>query len=266
VKVYGVDFTSAPQRSKPIVAAACELAERRLVLRDFLEFSDWPAYELWLGRDDQWIAGFDFPFGLPRRFVDAQGWPRDWASMVRACAGIGKEAFSRIAMRAFQDAQLTADKHRATDLAARSESPLKTMANPPVGKMFYEGSWRLVSSRLHVAALHETGSKKIALEAYPGLLVRRLGETYYKNDKPSNADRNAAARRRILDALRAGRHPQGKLKLELASRRLASALQDPSGDWLDAVLCAVQAADASSKRKFGLPDRIEPCEGWIVSA
>ena len=38
------------------------------------------------------------------------------------------------------------------------------------------------------------------------------------------------------------------------------------GDRLDAVLCLVQAAWASTQPRFGLPADVDPLEGWIVSA
>jgi hypothetical protein len=126
VKIYGVDFTSAPKRDKPIVVADCNADGRRLVLNGFREFSDWPAYELWLGSEDEWVGGFDFPFGLPRRFVQAQRWPENWLDMVKACVQNGKGRFAEAAMRAFMAARSVEDKHRKTDLVARSHSPLKT--------------------------------------------------------------------------------------------------------------------------------------------
>jgi hypothetical protein len=180
LKIFGIDFTSAPRRDKPIVVAECEAEGASIQLCRFLEFSDWPAYEQWLGAEGSWVGGFDFPFGLPRRFVEKQKWPLEWPGMVEECVRGGKERFVTIAMNSFRAAKTIRDKHRATDLVAQSESPLKTGANPPVGRMFYEGAWRLLAHRVHIPGLHETGSSKIALEVYPGLLVRRLGERYYK--------------------------------------------------------------------------------------
>ena len=45
-------------------------------------------------------------------------------------------------------------------------------------------------------------------------------------------------------------------------------LDDASGDSVDAVICAVQAAWGWRRRRrnFGLPEGVESCEGWIVSA
>jgi hypothetical protein len=48
-------------------------------------------------------------------------------------------------------------------------------------------------------------------------------------------------------------------------------VDDASGDSLDAVLCLVQAAWAVSRQaqgatRYGLPDDMDPLEGWIVTA
>lgn len=270
MKVIGVDFTSAPGNRKPIVAAICSLEATILMLEEFKEFTDWPRYELWLSNEDTWIGAFDFPFGLPRRYVEKRGWSSNWSGMVRDCVKGGKDHFAVDAMNAFQSARKNEplDKHRRTDLAADSESPLKTLANPPVGKMFYEGAWRLMNQNIRIPRLRELDSTRIALEGYPGLLVARLGETYYKNDKPRSASGNLAARRRIIRALEDGPNGPVPARLKLRRRSLRRPLYDPSGDWLDAVLCAMLAAEAWNKRtaNFGLPDDVDSVEGWIVSA
>jgi uncharacterized protein DUF429 len=268
LRIIGVDFTSAPKRDKPIVVADCEANDRQLKLRGFLEFSDWPAYDLWLGEDAEWIGGFDFPFGLPRRFVEAQGWAGDWSEMVRDCVQGGKERFAETAMRAFVGARTPEDKHRKTDFAARSHSPLKTRTNPPVGLMFYEGASRLVANRIRVPVMNDTSSKKIALEAYPGLLISQLGERYYKNDKAHTLEANTEARRRIIERLKGS--PDGVLSCSLSVRDPSALerLRHGSGDWLDAVLCAMQAHWGWRRRRtnFGLPHGLDAVEGWIVGA
>lgn len=268
MRIVGVDFTSAPKSDKPIVVADCDADGRKLVLRGFLEFRDWPAYELWLGEDAEWIGGFDFPFGLPRRFVEAQGWPADWAGMVRACVRTGKERFAATAMRAFMEARREDDKHRRTDLVANSHSPLKTRTNPPVGLMFYEGAWRLLSQGIRVPALNPTNSRKIALEAYPGFAAARLGERLYKNDSQRSAETNTAARKRLVERLQARSDDVLSCSVHLSSKALGEQLLHASGDWLDAALCAAQAHWAWMRREsnYGLPEGVDPREGWIITA
>jgi len=264
MKIIGIDFTSAPKRDKKITVAVCAL-KRELQVTEILEFSDWPAYELWLGTEDSWIGGFDFPFGLPERFVKQQGWTGTWPEMVAKCIQGGKEVFVQLGMDAFKAAKSTQDKHRRTDLTAGSHSPLKTNTNPPVGRMFYEGAWRLLSHGIRIPMLNETASSKVALEAYPGLLAKQIGFHQYKNDKPSNAGKNRKARRDILRSLHAGTNPLG-VKVRISNAIRDRALADGAGDILDAILCATQAAWASGKPRFGIPADTCICEGWIITA
>ena len=47
-----------------------------------------------------------------------------------------------------------------------------------------------------------------------------------------------------------------------------SLVEDPTGDRLDALFCAIQAAWAWSKKKdnYGMPRCVDPLEGWIADA
>ncbi len=56
------------------------------------------------------------------------------------------------------------------------------------------------------------------------------------------------------------------LRLKLTHAQREALIQDASGDRLDAALCLMQAAWASTQPGFGLPAGIDPLEGWIVSA
>jgi hypothetical protein len=115
--------------------------------------------------------------------------------------------------------------------------------------------------------LRETRDTRIALEAYPGLLARRLGVRSYKNDDRRKwTPARRAARKRMVDALCEGAALDIKLLLEKNLR--ASLIQDGTGDLLDAVLCAVQAhwGWLRAAGNYGLPAALDPLEGWIVSA
>ena len=69
----------------------------------------------------------------------------------------------------------------------------------------------------------------------------------------------------LIDALDQGRTRLG-LRLKLTHAQRDDLVADASGDRLDAVLCLVQAAWASTRSDHGLPTNIDPLEGWIVSA
>ena len=271
MRIYGIDFTSAPKRDKPIVVAVTEQSGSTLDLQEFLEFHDWPAYERWLSTPGKWVAGFDFPFGLPEAFVTRHKLGTEWVELVERCAGKGKEWFRETAMQAFMSARKVSDKKRRTDETARSHSPLKTKVNPPVGLMYYEGAWRLRGAEAWLPGLKDGPPDRVGLEAYPGLLVSRLGERFYKNDKPTGSNQLREARQRIMEKLV---DPDRELMnwipcpVRLVGRGLDEQLLHPSGDWLDALLCAVQASWGYHRRdeNFGLPRAFPRVEGWIVSA
>ena len=270
-RIFGIDFTSRPRggaRGKAIVVAHARLDGGTLAVERLQSITDFAAFEAFLGTAGPWLGGFDFPFGLPRRFVDAHLPGADWPALMRWVAAQSREDFCAVTFAAFSAARgNAAAKHRAVDAAFGSHSPLKTMdpvrriaINPPVGLMLYEGAPRLLAAGLHVPGHHHTGDARVALEVYPGAVAQRLGARHYKNDKPHTADALRAARRRLVAALRAG---QGGVPVALPPRLARQAVDDGSGDALDAVLCAVAAAGAALKGPdYGLP-AFDPVEGWI---
>lgn len=260
MKVYGVDFTSAPRRRKPITAALGRMRGRRLVLEDVVRLASFAEFEAFLRSEGPWIGGFDFPFGLPRELVRDLGWPDTWPALVEHCAAMSREQL-RAALDAYRASRPVGRKyaHRATDGPAGSSSPMK-LVNPPVALMFHEGAPRLAAAGVRVPGLAEGDPSRVALEAYPGLFARSvIGRASYKSDARSEqTPERRAARRRILAAM----------SLEAPTTLKEAMLEDGSGDTLDAAICATQAAWGWARRakRYGLPGRIDPCEGWIVGA
>lgn len=272
--LIGVDFTSAPRRAKPITAAFGRLAgevpqqrsEPRVELTGLEAFDDWPAFEALLARPGPWLGAFDFPFGLPREAVVDLGWPQSWPELVRHCAALGKAGF-RAALDAYRESRPAGRRyaHRATDLPARSHSPLK-LVNPPVGLMFLEGAPRLLAAGLSLPGLHTGDPQRIALEAYPGLLARSITRDSYKSDeKRKQTTERRSARERILAALGTG-HLANGLQLQFSPSQAGSLIDDASGDHLDAVLALMQAAACAraGAPRYGLPAQTDPLEGWIA--
>src|SRR5205085_2170638 len=114
---------------------------------------------------------------------------------------------------------------RATDYPAGSSSPMK-LVNPPVALMFHEGARRIAASGAHVPALADGDPSRVALEAYPGLLVRKqLGiRASYKSDtRREHTAARKAVRKEILAEMKAGR-PLG-IRLKLADS-LEKAMSD----------------------------------------
>ena len=269
--IHGVDFTSAPGRRKGITVASGTVARRTLKIERITALEGWPQFEAWLLLPGPWVGGFDFPFGLPREAVRDLGWPQAWPDMVRHCTGLGRVAL-RSALDAYREGREVGNKypHRLGDRAAGSHSPVK-LVNPPVALMFLEGAQRLLSAGVHMPSTFAGDRGRVALEAYPGFAVRQLSNgarpPSYKNDarvKQTAAQRNV--RKQIVGRLVEEGLPGG-VRLETTPGLLRTLVADGTGDSLDAVLCALQAAQAwmSPEANFGLPAGLDPLEGWIAT-
>lgn len=268
MRIYGVDFTCAPRKAKPITVAGGFLKANSVLHIEDLELMEtFVAFEALLGRPGPWVGGFDFPFALPRELVRDLGWPKGWQRLVAHCASFPRTQFRKI-LDEYRTSRPAGSKyaHRATDYPAGSSSPMK-LVNPPVALMFQEGAPRLLAAGVHLPALAEGDRSRVALEAYPGLLVRKqlgLRDSYKSDTRREQTSARRAVRRRILNALQSGSalgitvHVPRKLK--------NTVLDDGSGDLLDAMICAVQAAWAASRPRFGLPREAFAGEGWIISA
>ncbi|MEP6875575.1 MAG: DUF429 domain-containing protein, partial [Burkholderiales bacterium] len=156
--------------------------------------------------------------------------------------------------------------HRATDGPAGS-SPSMKWVNPPVAYMLHAGVPLLLEAGVHLPGLHDGDTARVALEGYPGLLARELIGTrpYKSDDKAKHTPERLIARIDLVDALDRGA-TRLALRLKLTHAQREDLIADASGDRLDAVLCLVQAAWASTRPNFGLPAKIDPIEGWIISA
>jgi hypothetical protein len=269
VKVYGVDFTCAPRRAKAITVAAGVLKKNLLHVEQVESLQTFTAFEAFLARPGPWIGGFDFPFSLPRELVRDLGWPAEWPQLVAHCAAMDRLAF-RAALDRYRMSRPDGRKyaHRATDLPAGSSSPMK-LVNPPVALMFHEGARRILSAGAHVPALSDGDHARVALEAYPGLLARKqLGvrQSYKSDTRSEHTTTRRAARNAILRALKNGK-PLG-IELQTSRKIERLARDDGSGDTLDAIICATQAAWAWQRRasNFGLPPHAPAAEGWILTA
>lgn len=267
MRIIGVDFTSAPRTAKPITVAHGELRAGKLRVQAIEPLFDFAAFEALLARPGPWTGGFDFPFGLPLELVRDLGWPRSWKRLVRHCGALTR-AELRARLDAYRATRPAGAKyaHRATDRPAGSSSPMK-LVNPPVALMFHEGAPRLAAAGVHLPGLADGDRRRVALEAYPGLLARAVTRASYKSDTRSlQTPEREAARRDIVSALEWGNHAL-RTSVSFDTRTLRrQLLDDASGDSLDAVLCAVQAGWAAARTGWGLPRHIPCCEGWIVSA
>ncbi|MEZ5741837.1 MAG: DUF429 domain-containing protein [Burkholderiaceae bacterium] len=267
-RCLGIDFTSAPGPRKPIVIAHGAIRDDGLHLLGLERLVTLGQFREALRRPGPWIGAFDLPFGLPRAFVQGQGWPLQWAAcMTHYCAQPRDQLRERF--KAWCDARPVGSKfaHRATDGSAGS-SPSMKWVNPPVAWMMHAGVPCLREAGLHLPGLAEGDRTRVALEAYPGMLARRIDRRSYKSDaRAGDTAARRAVRRALVDALLQGRVPVG-LALRASDPLLEQLVAEPGADGLDAVFCLAQAAWAACRHRhgYGMPTGVDPLEGWILGA
>jgi Protein of unknown function (DUF429) len=265
----GIDFTCNPSRRKPVTVALGHLSARVLTLSSLDAHATLEGLSAWLATAGPWLGAFDFPFGLPRRFVEAHALGTTCEEVIR---NVRARCPTRMAWRAFIDAWGNTQPpghrllHRRTDTALQgvtSTSPLQTRY-VPVGLMYYEGVAQLVGANAMIPGMRAGDPARVAVEGYPGLLAHELiGRRSYKNkDEPDRL----IARKDMIEMLEQGHPERLGLRLRLTHAQRDHVTHDASGDRLDAVLCLAQAAWASTRANHGLPEEIDPIEGWIVSA
>ena len=271
VTVYGIDFTSTPSRNKPIACLECRLVGGILETVAMHLWHCFHEFE-WLLKGQTatppWIAGIDFPFGMPLRFVQNMGWPINWADYVeQRVEQLNRECW-RTKLEDYKRPRLNNDKHhkRRTDIVAGGQSP-QTLHGVPVALMFFEGVPRLRKATVLIPGLQDGAPDRVVVEAYPAVAARSLvGRQKYK---PESSGKQAVENRQVRELIE--ERLSGDRGVECYGIRVCNAANldfttDPTGDHLDALLCSVQAAWAwrSGAPNFGLPVPISPTEGWIA--
>ncbi len=266
--IYGVDFTSAPSKRKPITCAQARLQTGCLTIQTLDIWSQWEEFDAFLHRSGKWIAGFDFPFGLPDRFIRNIGWPTAWADYIDHIQTLGKRGFE-YALNEYRLGRAAGDREhlRATDRLVGAISPQK-LYGVPVAKMLFAGTARLLGAPVDVWPLRMKRYDATAIEVYPGYLVRRLcGRIPYKHDQPvNNADERGSNRRRILHEVTQSKLISGNgLKVCIDDAIAQQCIDDHRGDCLDAVLAAIHAATFALNPidTAALPQEAVITEGWI---
>lgn len=286
--LLGLDFSCAPSPRKPLTLAWGRRAGQVVKLDKVDAIPTLAGLEALLSLDQGFVMGCDFPFGLPRPFVDALAAHGPGLLPTELSAGFGTEQHppstdSTAAQSPSPDCLIQAlhrhcgDRagfqalvdgwgdtwqpergkagkllHRKADQAVpgiSSTSPLQTRY-VPVGKMYFEGMARLVAANLTLPGLRQGRPDAIAFEAYPGLLSGEiLGKRSYKSESEASHDR-LIARMDLVDALEQGRTRLG-LRLKLTPAQRDQLVSDPKGDRLDAALCLMQAAWAHWRHEQG---------------
>lgn len=264
MQILGIDFTSSPSRRKPITALHCTFENGTMVAGNLENWCDFPTFEKALECPGPWIAGVDFPIGQSRRFIETIGWPTTWPDYVRHAERLGQAGFCE-ELNAYRSNRPAGDKEhrREADKAAGSISPQK-LFGVPVGLMFFEGAPRLLRAGVTIPKLNPGDPNRIVVETYPGVTARKfVGRRSYKNDsKKKQTNDQYEARLAIFRALISESQDYFGFQIRASD----SLCDDPSGDQLDALICAAQAAWAWQLRHkgFGAPAATDPLEGWIA--
>ncbi len=269
MRIFGLDFTSTPGRRKPITCIACTLNGSVLQVEDYLTIPTLAAFETFLQTPGPWHAALDFPFGQPRKLITNLYWPATWAEYIQLVAAMDKTTFEET-LTAYRQSRAIGDKQhlRATDKLAGACSPMM-LHRVPVAKMFFQGVPRLLAAGVSVLPCHPTSDSRIVVEGYPSLVARTcLGRRSYKSDErgkqtPAQAD----ARRTLLNKLSSPELTElYGCVLSIPETLVTTLVQEPMGDALDALLCALQAAWSYGQRanSYGIPTWCDRDEGWIV--
>ncbi len=124
MRIYGVDFTSAPSRKKPITCAEALFENGILQVSRILRLTDFEQFEMLLIQPGPWVMAIDFPFSLPQEWVEAMGWPLAWGDYVKRVGEMSLEDFVGH-IRAYRERQPAGKKYhfRPVDKLAKSCSP-----------------------------------------------------------------------------------------------------------------------------------------------
>ena len=269
MRIYGIDFSSAPSARKPITCALCRVQQDSLYLDAICTLESLECFHNLLASDGPWVAGMDFPFGLPRDFLAPLNWSLDWEAYVSSAGAMPRAEFRDLA-RAVAAERTVGRRYslREADRVAGAQSPMN-VTRPPTGLMFHAGAPSLLASGATVLPMKAGDPERTVIEVYPKLVAQALiGARPYKDENSLVADNSRTqARRALIDAL-AGDALAEHYGLSLfgLDPLAEEFVEDQSGDAVDALMCAVQAAWAWTRRDtgFGIPADVDSSEGWIA--
>lgn len=225
------------------MAVGCTLEGRVLRVESAEVLGDFEGFEGFLESSGPWVCGMDFSFGQSRPLVEALDWPSNWEGYVGQVSRLSKEEFEG-AIKGQMAGRPKGDKYhyRLADRCSGSSSAMR-LFRVPVGKMFYRGAPRLLSSSVSVKPCRPRGSERVAVEAYPAVVAQRfLGKRSYKSDERKKQTLvQRVAREELVEGL-------GSKEMEEAYGFIVrmdevwreELARDPMADALDSVLCAVQ--------------------------
>ena len=292
MKIYGVDFSSSPNKKKPIVVANGFLEKKKysqtekkfLIVENFKYLENLFDFEVFLKSSGPWFAGFDLPFSMPVELVESNKWPKIWNEFINFYCRQSREYLRSMFVNWCNERPLgNKFAWRKTDKCAGS-SPAMRWTNPPVAWMMHAGMKIMIRQNLYFPAhnfpvhLNRIAvdfnnfieknihfNHKLAFESYPGFVAKKIVKKSYKSDnlKKNTQERFDNREKIIKDLVQANLKPD--LSLVCSKGTYDMAINDHRGDILDSMICAFQVADSLFKKNFGLNHNYNSFEGWIIS-
>lgn len=233
-----------------------ELEGSQLRIQSEVKITDWAEFDAFLRCPGPWFGGFDLPFSQSRKFIENSGLPTDWEAFIDQLPP--EKLTWRKQLADYTRERVAGDRHhlRTTDAHCRSCSP-QMQYGVPVAMMFWEGVPRLRRADVRCLPM-QTPGERTAIEAYPGAVMDILiGERKYKSDTPKKQTCcHRCNRERAVRVIQS----ENRFGLTVIAADFTAMIDDPTGDTLDAALCALQAAYAYQN---GFPAEIDLLEGWI---
>ncbi|BBC25158.1 DUF429 domain-containing protein [Pseudanabaena sp. ABRG5-3] len=266
MKIYGIDFTSAPSKTKAIVLAESWIEVDILHIEKFHRFIDFCSFMEFLRRSPIWIAGVDFPLGQPRKLIENLQWGKTWAEYVQIVGQMSKAEFVATLNQYRQDRAIGDREHlRRTDKLTGAISPMKVYG-VPVGKMFFAGAPRMLAAGFSILPCHPTNDPRIILEVYPAIIARSLiGKHSYKSDeKRKQTTEMQLLRQEMINQVRSPSLREAySFGVNINDVLASKCIQDASGDTIDALFAAIQTAWTFRQPNYGIPKTCDRLEGWI---
>jgi len=260
-RIYGIDFSGAQDAGRNVWLASATRREGTLLVEGCFPGEALPgsaadreeclpALRSFLAGADEAIIGMDVPFGLPAELVDEGTWPAFAQAFPNDAAGPTEWA------EACRDRAETLDRDRVE---------LKRATDDETGAPFSPYNLRMRSSTYYaissvLAPLVQADAASVLpmlppnpgvawlVEACPAVTLDRLGldAEGYKNDDEAAEERRAE----IVDSLVAG-------PATIAPDVRESAIAEPDGDALDAVLAAVGVTMALERGEPTSPGTVD---------
>jgi hypothetical protein len=215
--IYGLDFTSAPGREKPITCVGTTLIEQTLHVESLVLFECFDTFENFLGSPGPWIAAMDFPFGQPKKLRVNLGWPERWDAIARLVGKLSAAEFEAI-LTEYREPREPGDKDhlRHTDELAGAQSSMM-LYGVPVGKMFHRGVPLLERSRVNIIPCRPLNKDRYVVEGYPALVARRYRQDQVQERQAQSAEPRMRRRAQGVAGYFAGSAARTGLRADVGS-------------------------------------------------